>query len=46
MEPRFDKGGGLLPVIIQDVATDAVLMLGFMNPEAFEDCLLYTSRCV
>jgi phosphoribosyl-AMP cyclohydrolase len=37
MEPRFDKGGGLLPVIIQDVATDAVLMLGFMNPEAFEE---------
>jgi phosphoribosyl-AMP cyclohydrolase len=37
MELRFDKGGGLLPVIIQDVATNEVLMLGFMNPEAFEE---------
>ena len=37
MELRFDKGGGLLPVIIQDAGTSEVLMLGFMNPEAFEE---------
>ncbi|MGC1687632.1 MAG: phosphoribosyl-AMP cyclohydrolase [Candidatus Acidiferrales bacterium] len=37
MELRFDKGGGLLPVIVQDAATSEVLMLGFMNPEAFEE---------
>ena len=37
MEPRFDKGGGLLPVIIQDAGTSEVLMLGFMNSEAFEE---------
>ena len=32
----FDKGDGLLPAIIQDVRTEAVLMLGFMNREALE----------
>ena len=37
MELRFDKGGGLLPVIVQDAATSEVLMLGFMNSEAFEE---------
>ena len=30
------KGGGLLPAIVQDAATGAVLMLGYMNREAFE----------
>jgi phosphoribosyl-AMP cyclohydrolase / phosphoribosyl-ATP pyrophosphohydrolase len=35
---RFDwaKGGGLLPAIVQDAATGAVLMLGYMNREALE----------
>ena len=37
MELRFDKGAGLLPVIIQDAGTREVLMLGFMNSEAFEE---------
>jgi phosphoribosyl-AMP cyclohydrolase len=32
----FDKGGGLIPAIIQDASTGDVLMLGFMNAEAFE----------
>jgi phosphoribosyl-AMP cyclohydrolase len=36
VEIDFDKGGGLLPAIIQDARTRQVLMLGFMNPEAFE----------
>jgi phosphoribosyl-AMP cyclohydrolase len=31
----FSKLGGLLPAIIQDHATGRVLMLGFMNEEAF-----------
>ncbi|GJM31663.1 MAG: histidine biosynthesis bifunctional protein HisIE [Saprospiraceae bacterium] len=35
----FAKGGGLLPVIIQDMATDKVLMLGYMNREALEKTL-------
>jgi phosphoribosyl-AMP cyclohydrolase len=34
--PRFDKLGGLLPAIVQDSATGAVLMLAFMNEEAWE----------
>jgi len=31
----FQKGGGLIPVIIQDAVTRNVLMLGFMNEEAY-----------
>lgn len=36
MSPNFNKGNGLLPVIIQDHQTLQVLMLGYMNEEAFE----------
>ncbi len=32
----FAKGNGLVPAIIQDATTDKVLMLGFMNEEAFQ----------
>lgn len=32
----FNKGNGLVPVIIQDYQDNEVLMLGFMNSEAFE----------
>ncbi|HEY0732491.1 MAG TPA: bifunctional phosphoribosyl-AMP cyclohydrolase/phosphoribosyl-ATP diphosphatase HisIE [Chitinophagaceae bacterium] len=36
MKPDFSKyADGLMPVIIQDVNTDKVLMLGFMNNEAY-----------
>lgn len=35
----FDKMGGLAPAIIQDDDTGEVLMLGFMNPEAWETTL-------
>jgi len=35
MELDFDKLGGLVPAVIQDYATGRVLMLGFMNREAF-----------
>ena len=31
----FDKMGGLVPAIIQDAHTKNVLMLGFMNEEAY-----------
>lgn len=34
--PDFEKGNGLLPAIVQDAHTAKVLMLGFMNPEAYE----------
>jgi len=33
-EPDWNKGNGLLPAIVQDAASGAVLMLGYMNPEA------------
>ena len=36
IKPDFDKMNGLIPVIIQDVKTNEILMLGFMNKEAFE----------
>jgi phosphoribosyl-AMP cyclohydrolase len=33
----FEKGGGLVPAIVQDAGSDAVLMLGFMNAEALAE---------
>lgn len=36
MNIDFDKDKGLVPAVIQDVSTNKVLMLGFMNKEAFE----------
>lgn len=36
MSLDFDKMGGLIPAIIQDAHTKNVLMLGFMNKEAYE----------
>jgi phosphoribosyl-ATP pyrophosphohydrolase/phosphoribosyl-AMP cyclohydrolase len=35
----FEKMGGLVPAIIQDAKTKNVLMLGFMNKEAYEKTL-------
>lgn len=36
MKIDFDKANGLVPAIIQDAITNKVLMLGFMNEEAFQ----------
>jgi phosphoribosyl-ATP pyrophosphohydrolase/phosphoribosyl-AMP cyclohydrolase len=36
MKPDFTKENGLIPAIIQDYRTNKVLMLGFMNQEAFD----------
>ena len=36
MEIDFKKMGGLVPAIIQDAKTKTVLMLGYMNKEAYE----------
>ena len=36
MQIDFEKGGGLVPAIIQDPTTGKVLMLGYMNQEAYE----------
>lgn len=32
----FDKGDGLIPAIVQDAATQKVLMLGYMNQDSLE----------
>ena len=39
MKIDFDKMDGLVPAIIQDATTKNVLMLGFMNKEAYEKTL-------
>ena len=41
----FDKSGGLIPAIAQDAATGQVLMLAWMNREAFEETVR-TNRAV
>ena len=38
-EIDFDKMQGLLPAVVQDAGSGEVLMLGFMNREAFEQTL-------
>jgi len=43
--PDFDKGGGLLPVVAQDAQTGQVLMLAYMNREAFQETVA-TGRAV
>ena len=35
MDLNFEKMNGLIPAIIQDNSTNKVLMLGFMNEEAY-----------
>ena len=37
---NFEKMMGLAPAIVQDAATGEVLMLGFMNGDAYEKTLL------
>ena len=39
MELDFDKQNGLIPTIVQDYRTQKVLMLGFMNEEAYKKTL-------
>jgi phosphoribosyl-AMP cyclohydrolase / phosphoribosyl-ATP pyrophosphohydrolase len=39
LPPNFEKLSGLLPAVVQDAVTDKVLMLGFMNPEAYDKTL-------
>ena len=39
MKIDFEKMGGLVPAIIQDAETKNVLMLGFMNQEAYQKTL-------
>ncbi|OLU36938.1 phosphoribosyl-AMP cyclohydrolase [Ileibacterium valens] len=39
IEPDFEKMNGLIPVIVQEVGTNEVLMLAYMNREALERTL-------
>ena len=41
----FTKGGGLVPVIAQDAATGDVLMLAWMNQEAYEETVRTGRAC-
>ena len=45
MTINFDKAGGLVPAIAQDADTGEVLMLAWMNREAFEETVR-TGRAV
>lgn len=37
--PDFDKGDGLIPVVVQDAETKEVLMLAYMNRESWQATL-------
>src|SRR5262249_34815721 len=37
MQPDFEKSGGLIPAIAQDADTGQVLMMAWMNQEAYEE---------
>jgi phosphoribosyl-AMP cyclohydrolase len=41
----FEKGGGLVPAIAQDVRTGKVLMMAYMNREALEATLRERRAC-
>src|SRR5437868_3726098 len=41
----FDKSAGLVPAIAQDAATGQVLMLAWMNREAYEETLRTGRAC-
>lgn len=41
----FEKGGGLLPAIVQDAVTGEVLMLAYMNEEAYRKTLETRRAC-
>jgi phosphoribosyl-AMP cyclohydrolase len=42
---NFDKAGGLVPAIAQDADTGQVLMLAWMNREAFEETVRTRRAC-
>lgn len=39
MKQDFNKGGGLLPTVVQDSTTKEVLMVAWMNEESFHKTL-------
>ena len=45
MEIDFKKGDGLVPVIVQAASTNEVLMMAYMNQEAWEETLRTGKAC-
>jgi phosphoribosyl-AMP cyclohydrolase len=45
MTPDFDKAGGLVSAIAQDADTGEVLMIAWMNREAYEETLRTRRAC-
>ena len=45
MNIDFDKTGGIIPAVAQDADTGEVLMLAWMNREAFEETLRTGRAC-
>src|SRR5437660_10924924 len=45
MDIDFEKSGGLVPAVAQDATTGQVLMLAWMNRDAYEETL-HTGRAV
>src|SRR6266508_1990101 len=45
MNIDFEKSGGLVPAIAQDAATGEVLMLAWMNRDAFEETVRTGRAC-
>ena len=41
----FEKAGGLVPAVAQDAATGEVLMLAWMNREAYEETVRTRKAC-
>lgn len=37
--PQFDKRGGLLPVVVQELGSGKILMLGYANQAALQETL-------
>ncbi len=45
MTPDFAKGNGLVPAIVQDATSGTVLMLGYMNEEAYQKTIVDKRVC-
>src|SRR3954465_10341502 len=45
MQPDFDKAGGLIPAVAQDADTGRVLMLAWMNRDAYAETLRTGRAC-
>jgi phosphoribosyl-AMP cyclohydrolase len=45
MTPDFDKAGGLIPAVAQDADTGQVLMLAWMNREAYDETVRTGRAC-